>query len=111
VVVPKPLEIEEAFLSSAGRAALGTRFAELFLENGGAAFSSLNCSINCSMPRSFHSSSGGGRMLLLVLVCSLKREARGVVVSSISSLIANAAARVVGIRRCGADVLAWVVSN
>jgi hypothetical protein len=66
----------------------GTRFAELFREVGGFEFSSLNCSISSSMPMSFHSSSGGGRMLPFVLVCSLKRDARGCVDSSTSSLMA-----------------------
>lgn len=65
-------------------------FPELFLLVAGALFSSLKLSINCSMPRSFHSSSGGGRILLAVFVCSLKRDVRGRVVGvSMSLLIVN----------------------
>jgi hypothetical protein len=39
------------------------------------------------MPRSFHSSSGGGRMELVVFVCSRKREARGGGVSSMDIVV------------------------
>lgn len=57
---------------------------------GGALFSSLNPSINSSMARSFHSSSGGGLMLLVVFVCSLKRDVRGRADGvSVSSLMAS----------------------
>lgn len=58
------------------------------LRVGGALFSRLNPSIMSSMPRSFHSSSGGGLIEFAVFVCSLNREARGCAGVSISSLMA-----------------------
>jgi hypothetical protein len=58
------------------------------LRVGGALFSRLKPSIMSSMPRSFHSSSGGGLIEFAVFVCSLNREARGCAGVSISSLMA-----------------------
>ena len=80
-------DVVEVVLADMPRREVGLRIWRgwLCLRTAGVSFSSLKPSMSFSMPmsRSFHSSSGGGRMLLFVFVCSLKRLTRSAGVSSL----------------------------